>query len=227
MMNCTLSIARYPRYLGWAGLLSMALFRLPLWYHQGIRFWKLMGCGKNGSFDKSPDWQQWAILEIGDHPVTPLFIRSWWSFFHARVWQLTLEPLEGHGTWDGKECFGKLSGISDHEGMIAILTRATIRIPKMVGFWKNVPSVANKMATAQGLIVSVGIGEVPLIKQATFSIWESKEKMKAFAYQMQEHADVIRKTRKEKWYSEEMFVRFRILASHGSLNGTNPLERIS
>ncbi len=227
MMNCTLSIVRYPRGLGWAGLLSMALFRLPLWFNKSIHFWKLLGCGKNGSFDKSPDWRQWALLEVGEHKATPIFIRKWWSFFHARIWQLTLEPLEGHGTWDGKECFGKLPGNTLHEGRIAVLTRATIRISKLVGFWKNVPAVAKKMATVDGLIVSVGIGEVPLIKQATFSIWESKDMMKAFAYQLQEHSDVIRKTRKEDWYSEEMFVRFRILASYGSLNGASPLERIS
>ena len=47
--------------------------------------------------------------------------------------------------------------------------------------------------------------------------------MKQFAYSMQEHAEVIRKTRKEDWYSEEMFVRFIIVGSRGSLHGKNPL----
>jgi heme-degrading monooxygenase HmoA len=64
---------------------------------------------------------------------------------------------------------------------------------------------------------------MPWIKQATFSIWQSKAAMKQFAYQMKEHAEVIRKTRQDNWYSEEMFIRFKILASFGSLHGKNPL----
>ena len=111
--------------------------------------------------------------------------------------------------------------------MIGILTRATIRINKLNSFWKNVGGVASQMAGAEGLITSLGIGEIPWIKQATFSIWESKAHMKQFAYQMKEHAEVVRKTRKEDWYSEDMFVRFKITGSKGSLRGKNPLKRKS
>ena len=82
------------------------------------------------------------------------------------------------------------------------------------------------MSGANGFITSFGIGEVPWIKQATFSIWRSKADMKKFAYTMQQHADVIRKTRKENWYSEDMFIRFVPLAAYGSINGKNPLEGI-
>ena len=39
--------------------------------------------------------------------------------------------------------------------------------------------------------------------------------MKAYAYNMQQHADVIKKTRKEKWYKEELFVRFHIIQANG------------
>lgn len=84
----------------------------------------------------------------------------------------------------------------DYDGPIAVLTRATIRLSKLNSFWKNVDGVAQQMAGAHGLITSIGIGEVPFIKQATFSIWENKELMKAFAYQMHQHQDVIKKTKK-------------------------------
>ena len=108
--------------------------------------------------------------------------------------------------------------------MIAVLTRATIRINKLNRFWQHVDSVATQMNTAEGFIISLGIGEVPWIKQATFSIWDSKAHMKQFAYQRKEHAEVIRKTREENWYSEELFVRFKILRSHGTFNSKNPLQ---
>jgi heme-degrading monooxygenase HmoA len=80
------------------------------------------------------------------------------------------------------------------------------------------------MTGAKGFITSIGIGEMPYIKQATFSVWESKEAMKQFAYQMAQHTAVIKKTKKENWYSEDMFVRFRPVKTFGSIKGNDPLQ---
>lgn len=219
--------------MGWAGMLSMAIFRIPLIFSKKISFWKLLGCGKNGTFDKKPDWRQWGVLLVtksnslqetgANNAETPLFFNYWWKFFRCEVWTLVLEPLEGHGTWDGKHCFGVLPKQSDYEGQIGVLTRASIRLSKLGSFWKNVEGVATQMADTDGFITSLGIGELPLVKQATFSVWESKEHMKQFAYRMKAHAEVIRKTKQENWYSEDMFVRFRIIGNTGTLQGSNPL----
>jgi hypothetical protein len=244
-MITTLTIVRYPKWLAWVGIISMAVFRLPLWINSSISFWKLMGSGKNGSFDKTPDLRQWAILSVfesakqsqviaqlneKDHQKILVqfygsFISNWWSFWNCEIWTIVLNPIEGHGLWDGKEVFGNLSKQTDYEGNIAILTRATIRFKKMKSFWSNVASVADKMNNLDGFIGSYGIGEIPWKKQATFSIWESKLAMRNFAYKMQAHATVIQKTKKEDWYSEEMFVRFIPMASYGSLRGIDPLKR--
>ncbi|HQR93631.1 MAG: spheroidene monooxygenase [Bacteroidetes bacterium 24-39-8] len=245
-MICSITIVRYPNWLGWAGFLSMALFRLPLLLNQQIGFWKLMGTGKNGSFDKTPDLAQWAILVIDplqntqelnqgpsgvEEETTYLqnrygrFIAAWWRFFKCETWTIVLEPIEGHGLWDGKQPFGPVPIKSEYEGPIAILTRATIKLNKLKDFWGNVDKVANRMAGAPGFQTSFGIGEIPWIKQATFSIWTSKAAMKAFAYQMHEHATVIAKTRKEKWYSEDLFMRFRPLFSFGKVKGVDPLKQ--
>lgn len=226
-MLTRLTIVRYPPWLGWVGFLSMAIFRFPLWLRNDITFWKLMGCGRNGSFDKTPDWRQWALLEVLPDRSTPVsgFLNSWWHFFGCEKWELWLQPIEGHGLWDGKEVFGSLPKQTDYAGQIAVLTRATIRISQLSRFWQHVDAVAQRMSTAKGFITSVGIGEVPWIKQATFSIWDSKEDMRSFAYRLQEHADVVRKTKQEKWYSEELFVRFQIIDSKGSLRGNDPIKR--
>ena len=111
-----------------------------------------------------------------------------------------------------------------HTGPVAVLTRATIRLSRLKNFWKNVPAVSQKVKQADGFFLSFGVGEIPWVKQATFSIWRNMEFMKAFAYNNSEHAEVIRKTRKEQWYSEEMFARFKIVACKGTLYGKNPLE---
>lgn len=232
-MPATLILVRYKSWLGWAGFLSMAIFRLPLILSNHISFWRLMGCGKNGTFDIVPDVLQWGLLLIpkekieSTSPIVPPFIAAWWRFFGCEEYHIALAPLEGHGTWNGKEVFGKYpkDGAS-YTGKIAVLTRATIRLQKLSAFWKQVDSVAETMSSAPGFITSVGIGEIPWIKQATFSVWESREQMKQFAYRMREHQEVIRQTRQEKWYSEEMFVRFAIVSTRGTLRGIDPISPV-
>lgn len=235
-MLVTLTIIRYKKiYIPFA-ILAMALHHLPFWFNSRVSFYKLMGCGKNGTFDKHPEWQQWGILAAHTPGNSSLqsttkelygsFIHNWFKLFSCEVCTFFLEPVEGHGKWDGKESFGTLPKKSDYEGPVAILTRATIRWSKLKSFWNNVNAVAQQMSGAQGFITSIGIGEVPYIKQATFSIWQSKESMKNFAYQMKEHTEVIQKTRKENWYSEDMFVRFKPLKVTGTINGNSPLRGI-
>ena len=237
-MLVTLTIIRYPKkYIPFA-VAAMAIHRLPFWLNKNISFYKLMGCGKNGTFDKNPDWQQWGILSVQNNAsdITKLstnnaiehlygsLINKWMCLFKCETWTIFLEPMEGHGKWDGKEPFGKIAKQSDYSGIVATLTRATIRLNKLGDFWRNVAGVANEMAGAKGFISSVVIGEVPYIKQATFSVWESKEAMKQFAYQMHRHKEIVQKTRKENWYSEDMFVRFRPLKTIGTIKGIDPLE---
>jgi hypothetical protein len=152
------------------------------------------------------------------------FISIWIRLFAKESFTILLNPIAGHGKWDKLEPFGKLDGKVEYQGRVATLTRATIRLNKMKFFWKHVAPVASQMADAKGFIFSVGIGEVPWIKQATFSVWESVEDMKSFAYSMKEHSEVVKKTRTENWYSEDLFVRFSITDSFGTINGINPLS---
>jgi hypothetical protein len=236
-MLAFLTVVRYPKWAAWAGFLSMAYFRIPLFLNKNAAFYKLLGCGKNGTFDRVPDLQQWAILLVSgknnkSYSLSSFsydnlygrFITNWWKFFGCTIWTVFLDPIEGHGRWDGKEVFGSLPKTSDYDGMVAVLTRATIRVSRLKHFWSNVDKVARIMSSSAGFITSLGIGEVPWVKQATFSVWKNKESLRNFAYKMHEHTEVIRKTRQEKWYSEDMFVRFKIIGSHGSIGGENPLE---
>lgn len=176
-----------------------------------------MGSGKNGTFDKHPDLNQWALLFTAENVDTkaPQFIYSYLNFFSCDIKEFLLQPAEGHGLWDGKKVFGELHKQTNDEEAIAVLTRATIRLNRLKNFWNNVAGVTDKMPSATGLIISYGIGEVPWIKQATFSIWQNKNAMKNFAYSLQQHKEVIHKTRREDWYKEEMFVRFHIVAVKG------------
>ena len=63
-MIFSLTIVRYPKkYIPFA-FLAMAIHRFPLWLIEKCTFWKLLGCGKNGTFDIHPDYQQWGLLAV-------------------------------------------------------------------------------------------------------------------------------------------------------------------
>lgn len=221
-MISALSIIKYRRWQVPFAFFAMAIHRFPLWLNKNIAFYKLMGSGKNGTFDKVPDLRQWAILTVykempsfDNADLLPeklygKFIAAWFRFFKCGLHTYILDAVDGHGKWDGKDAFGDIER-REIDGKIAVLTRATIKLNKLKYFWAHVAPVAAKMNTAKGFVTSYGIGEVPWIKQATFSIWESKEDMIAFAYGMQEHREVVKMTRAQKWYSEDMFVRFKIV----------------
>ena len=252
-MQVSLTIIRYPGIFVPFALVAMVLHRIALMFNKNTAFYKLLGSGRNGSFDRIPDLQQWGILTVRSSRFvrrTPdsfgevrgwgcsnlernllmwelygSFIAKWFQLFSCETFTILLEPTEGHGLWDGKEVFGNLPKRSLQEGPVAILTRATIRLTGLQQFWKHINPVAIKMKVSEGFIMSLGLGEMPWIKQATFSIWESREAMMAFAYNMKEHTEVIKKTREQQWYSEELFVRFRIIGNTGTIKGIDPLKR--
>ncbi|WP_246230506.1 DUF3291 domain-containing protein [Mucilaginibacter humi] len=124
--------------------------------------------------------------------------------FLVEKWTILLSPLQSHGKWDDRQPFDT-TAVENYDGPIAVLTRATIRFNKLKDFRGNVDSSASLMASAKGYIASFGIGEAPAYRQATFSVWESVDDVKAFAYRSREHAEVIRKTREGNWYKEELF----------------------
>lgn len=216
-----LIVGEYPKRFRFFGFLSMALFHIPLTFNRKVLFYKLMGTGKNGSFDIEPDLSKWTILlffrkekpieEIDFHSITGRFLIQWWKLFHVALRGYLLEPYNGHGTWDGRSFPGASPKEAIPEGKIAVLTRATIRFSRLIAFWKAVPGASIQLNQQPGLLFSIGIGEIPFIKQATFSFWESEGHMKAYAYGQNNHKEVIRRTRKEAWYSEEMFLRFKVL----------------
>lgn len=239
-MQASFTIVRYKKRFIYFAVVAMAVHSIVLFFNKKVKFYKTLGCGKGGTFSKWPDWQQWGVLVIKDDLLKEIvnetdhhqqlknmygnFIAGWWKFFGCEKWTVILQPIEGHGTWNGKEAFGKLPPKTDYEGLIAVMTRASIRPSKLGRFWKHVESAASEMDGADGFLFSQGIGEWLWLRQATLSFWQSKEQMKLFAYKMKNHTEIIRKTREEKWYSEDMFVRFKVLATMGTIKGMNVLK---
>jgi hypothetical protein len=242
-MTAFLTLVRYKKRHIYFALCAMALHRIPLWRNPLISFHKTLGCGKGDTFSQNADWQQYGLLAVTDEDfsntdlkafsaeeiqkkVYGSFVTKWWRFFGCESYTIMLQPIEGHGLWDGKTAFGELPPKSDYSGPLGVLTRATIHQRKSKRFWEHVEAVSEQMRQSPGYLFSIGVGETPWLRQATFSVWNSKEEMKSFAYRSVHHADVIVKTRKEQWYKEDMFVRFRILSRWGTLRGRDPLNML-
>lgn len=206
----TLTFYNYQKGFGWLGFLAMAWMRLPLWFNAEITFWKLLGVSQLG-FKPQGDGRQWAVLIVWKKTPDKDY---WWQKFlqsKAEVTSFYLVPLFGHGLWSGVDPFGHLKMPNIQSQKIAVLTRASIKWGKAKLFWQNVPAVSEDLNQSFRPEFSAGIGEIPYIRQATFSVWGSEEEMKKFAYQHEAHKKVIEMTKHYNWYSEELFYRFAVV----------------
>jgi spheroidene monooxygenase len=112
------------------------------------------------------------------------------------------------------------------DGPLAALTRATVRPLKALRFWQRVPDISAVIGDDPNVAFKIGIGEVPLLHQVTFSIWPDRASMAAFARTDGPHSRAIDAVRDGDWFREELYARFRILGDHGTWNGQSPLAKL-
>ena len=229
--HVTFALFRFNRRKLWA-FAAMGLRRSGLQDVPGLRFARMMGSGSGIGFSARPDFSRYALFAVWRNRASADAFFAESPFVEAyrkrasalRTWHLA--PTRVQGAWDGEVPLvigekvetengqdDQLQGGDDQRGDVrqAVLTRATIRPRHLLRFWQSVAPVADELAVAPGRIFSIGVGEAPWIRQATFSVWESAQAMQDFAYRSEEHRAVIRRTREEGWYSEEMFARFALL----------------
>jgi hypothetical protein len=182
----------------------MATGRARVRRQPGVRFAKLMGTSK-GFGVGSPDLSRWASLIVWDGEPAPVP--------DDRGVLLSLAPIASKGRWSGREPFEPMSAeaAKAHDGPILVLTRARLRLATAATFWRSIGPVARTLPEQPGLLAAFGVGEAPLGFQGTVSIWRSAADIAEFAYRRPQHAAVVARTGRERWYAEELFARFAVL----------------
>ena len=216
----TLHVWRVPRSAVPRALARVGLDRGRARRTPGVTFSKLLGTGASFGVT-SADLTRWAKLTCWSAPGRDLVAATWDALATER-WRVELRPLASTGRWSRREPFGTPTP-SRYVGPVAALTRARLRPTRAAAFWTAVPGVEAALQGSPGLRASLAVGEAPVGLQGTLSVWESPEALRAFAFDDPAHVGAIRDTTRIGWYAEELFARFAVVASEGSLDGRDPL----
>src|SRR3954452_13811119 len=191
-------LVRYPRTEALTGLSRMAFDRPVLRATPGLRFSRLLGTGRGRTMTLSADLRRWALFAVWeDEPALDAFlagseIAERWDALAREAWHVRLEPLRAHGAWGGADPLaGTAAAGVEADGAVAILPRAPVRATRLHRFYPAIARPAAELLRAPGVLASVGIGEWPVARQATFSLWSSAEHVKDYAYGSREHRDVV------------------------------------
>lgn len=194
----------------------------------GLQFFRMLGTGRH--FHYFPNFSVYGLLAVWDD------LASAQQFFHASPvvepfarrsserWTLYLQNYQTHGYWSGEQPFVPTADAPDAEQPVVVLTRATINLARLRPFWRQALRINRQFAEHTDCWFSLGVGEWPVVQQATFSLWKNSESMKQFAYRSELHQQAVRDTRQHHWFTEDLFARFVPIASEGSWKGKDPLK---
>ena len=190
----------------------------------GLAFSRVLGTGRGRDTGPSADLRRTGLFAVWDAEADlDRFLaaspRAWAQA--AERYDVRLRGIGGHGTWRG---VAVLSGLEpgDDRGPIAVVTRADVRAAAWRRFRAVGPGVSQELQEATGLLAVAGVGELPIGRLGTFSLWSGIDALTAFA-RSPRHADVVQRTRAERWYGEELFARFEPFGASGTWDGRDPL----
>ena len=212
------------RAWGWLRLAQGAAF---LKETPGLLFAKVMGSGQNGGFSLRPSSSHQGLVCMfeSQHQAEQFIEGPLVQAYRDRArecWVGLLDITSARGAWD-RQSWGVtppscLHHPVDETAPMAALTRASIRPAKAMAFWRKAPASQASLDQAPGCLLAMGLGEAPLIRQCTFSVWRDTSSMLNFAQQGANH-QAIQAAYKQDFFSESMFVRMRILSMRGDWQG--------
>jgi hypothetical protein len=188
----------------------------------GLRFARVLGSGRGGGFGLAPGFDhQGLICFFDDESSARAFALDATAVHayrdHARESLLALlRATSCRGSWSGASL--AVTAAAQDNAPMAALTRASIRPRHAARFWQRAPATHDGIARAEGCRLAVGLGEAPLLRQATFSLWDNAQAMDAYA-RSGAHLAAIQGAYQHGWFSESMFVRFAPIEISGEWHG--------
>lgn len=216
-----LVLARWPTASMVWGLKELAWGALVPTKAPGLRWRKVLGSGYQGGFGLRPGWDRLAQFCVFDDARSA---RAWlehdrglaaWRDRAADLLWFELRAWQCRGRWAGQDL--PVSTGAPDTGPVAALTRASIRPSQARAFWSHSPAAERALAASAGCSLAVGLGEAPLLRQATFSLWSGLDAMDAYA-RSGAHLEAIRDAYRQGYFSESMFARFVVTDRGGSWN---------
>lgn len=206
----SITFFEYSKGKRWWAFNQMQLAIKPLKNQDGILFFKLMGTGGGFGFSLKPDFRTYCLFIVWKDGAAAKSYTQSEAYLHFNKncktnFTYWLGCVQSRGTWGGTNPL--TDTFTYHGGPIMVLTRARVNWSKILRFLWQTPAASGSLEGAEGLLFTKGIGEWPLIEQATFSFWENAEHMKNYAYK-NAHLKIVKRVKKENWYKEELFARF-------------------
>ena len=233
----TFHLFRWRNYIGM--LTALAFDRVRYRRSGELLFVRVLGTGKGASTAPGTEWGRTALFCVWQsESAADDFIHTQQRRAGLREsWHVKLRGAGGHGSWRGVDVPNLLrrdqsdsSGDSatqsagDTDTPLAIITRADVRPRAWRTFSAAARVVDQELHASDGLVAVVGIGEAPILRLGTFSVWRNRDAMSSFANHRPDHVAVVRRTRTEQWYGEEMFARFIPYWSTGTWDARDPLR---
>lgn len=203
----------------------------------GLTLVKVMGSGHGGGFGLRPSATHQGLICTFSHLDLALrflegpAVQAYRS--RAReCWTGVMQVQSAKGLWDKQawqtsspESLGSSSETekkNESEGAprapFAVLTRASIVPSKAMAFWRYAPAAQADLAQATGCLLAMGLGEAPLVRQCTFSLWQDTSSMLQYARQGA-HQVATAAAYKHQFFSESLFVRMQVLQMAGVWQG--------
>lgn len=210
-----------PGALGF-GLSRLVLGTSGLRRVRGLRFARVLGSGRDGGFGVLPGFDHQGLVGffdddaaamafVSDSPVAQAYREHAGEQLSA-----VMRASASRGSWGGVELAATASAQPGRP--LAALTRASIRVRHARRFWSQSPATESSLRQSPGCRLAVGLGEAPLLRQATFSLWDDLDAMDGYARQGA-HQRAAQGAWREGWFSESMFLRLVPLHLQGRWHG--------